>query len=136
PAPGATPSPYTYPRNSLYALDLPGAGRHLGDRVPGIMAPGSIYFGETGHNLSGLFKQYWDEHGGLAQQGYPITEAFREVSDTDGKVYRVQYFERAVFEYHPENQAPFNVLLSQLGTFQYKKKYPNDAPNQQPNDSP
>jgi hypothetical protein len=24
---------------------------------------------------------------------------------------------------HPENQAPFDVLLSQLGTFQYQQKY-------------
>jgi hypothetical protein len=27
----------------------------------------------------------------------------------------VQYFERARFEYHPENQAPYNVLLGQFG---------------------
>jgi len=36
----------------------------------------------------------------------------------------VQYFERAVFELHPENAGtPFEVLLSQLGTFQAKNKY-------------
>jgi hypothetical protein len=35
----------------------------------------------------------------------------------------VQYFERAVFELHPENAAPFDVLLSQLGTFRYQAKY-------------
>jgi hypothetical protein len=35
----------------------------------------------------------------------------------------VQYFERAVMEYHPENKVPYDVLLSQLGTFQYKAKY-------------
>jgi hypothetical protein len=28
-----------------------------------------------------------------------------------------------VFEYHPENAAPNDVLLSQLGTFQYRMKY-------------
>ena len=38
-------------------------------------------------------------------------------------MYTVQYFERAVMEMHPENKAPFDVLLSQLGTFQYKAKY-------------
>ena len=74
--------------------------------------------------------------GGLAQQGYPISDPFTQVSDLDGQPYRVQYFERAVFEYHPENQAPFNVLLSQLGTFQYRKKYPSGAPNQTPNTGP
>jgi hypothetical protein len=27
----------------------------------------------------------------------------------------VQYFERAVFEYHPENDEPYRVLLRRLG---------------------
>src|SRR5262245_28365465 len=71
-------------------------------------------FPETGHTVSGLFWQYWQTHGGLAQQGYPISEEFTEVSDLDGQPYTVQYFERAVFEQHPENQAPYDVLLSQL----------------------
>jgi len=35
----------------------------------------------------------------------------------------VQYFERAVFEYHPENAPSYNVLLSQLGTFRYQARY-------------
>jgi hypothetical protein len=81
------------------------------------------YFPETKHWVGGKFRSYWEQHGGLAQQGYPISEQFTEVSPLDGKPYTVQYFERAVFELHPENQAPFDVLLSQLGTFQYQQKY-------------
>jgi hypothetical protein len=81
------------------------------------------YFPETKHWVGGQFRTYWEQHGGLAQQGFPISDEFTEVSALDGKPYRVQYFERAVFEYHPENQAPFDVLLSQLGTFQYQQKY-------------
>ena len=42
----------------------------------------------------------------------------------NGESYTVQYFERAVFEYHPENAAPNDMLLSQLGTFRYRQKYP------------
>ena len=61
--------------------------------------------------------------GGLTQQGYPISEEFTEISPLDGKPYLVQYFERAVFEYHPENKAPYDVLLSQLGTLRYRDKY-------------
>ncbi|HVF99708.1 MAG TPA: hypothetical protein VND68_07705 [Chloroflexia bacterium] len=91
---------------------------------------GSRTFPETGKTVSGAFLDYWDKNGGLAQQGFPISEVMGEVSDLNGKAYTVQYFERAVFEYHPENQPPYNVLLSQLGTFQYKKKYPNGAPSQ------
>ncbi len=72
---------------------------------------------------------YWQTHGGLAQQGYPLTNAFPEVSDTDGKTYTVQYFERAVFEAHPENQPPNNVLLSLLGAFRLKAKYPGGDPS-------
>ncbi|HUS16719.1 MAG TPA: substrate-binding domain-containing protein [Chloroflexia bacterium] len=85
-------------------------------------AADAVLFKETGKHVGGKFLAYWKSHGGLAQQGYPISEEFQERSDLDGKTYTVQYFERAVFELHPENQAPFDVLLSQLGTFENKKK--------------
>jgi len=94
------------------------------------------FFPATGHSVGGLLLQYWDGHGGLAQQGYPLTEPFQEQSDLNGQTYTVQYFERAVFEQHPENAAPFNVLLSQLGTFRYRAKYPNGAPGQQASSAP
>jgi hypothetical protein len=88
-------------------------------------SPGSVLFPETGKRLGGIFLGYWQEHGGLAQQGYPISDEFAEISDLDGKSYRVQYFERAVFEHHPELAGtPFEVLLSQLGTFRYREEYP------------
>jgi hypothetical protein len=74
-------------------------------------------FPETGHTVGGRFRAYWEQHGGLAQQGYPLSEEFQEKSDLDGKTYTVQYFERAVFEYHPENKPPYDVLLTQLGKF-------------------
>jgi hypothetical protein len=85
-------------------------------------------FPQTGKTLGGRFREYWEANGGLAQQGYPISDEFQEVSALDGKTYTVQYFERAVFEMHPENQPPFDVLLSQLGTFQFKKEHLSPAP--------
>ncbi|HET9495180.1 MAG TPA: hypothetical protein VFR15_13200, partial [Chloroflexia bacterium] len=88
----------------------------------------AVTFPETGKTLGGRFRQYWERNGGLAQQGFPISDEFNEVSALDGKTYRVQYFERAVFEYHPENRPPHDVLLSQLGTFRYRAKYPLGAP--------
>ncbi|MEA2575726.1 MAG: hypothetical protein QOH93_3024 [Chloroflexia bacterium] len=97
---------------------------------------GSRTFPETGKTVTGIFLEYWNKNGGLPQQGFPISQLMNEVSDLDGKTYTVQYFERAEFEYHPENKPPYDVLLSQLGTFQYKQKYPNVAPNQLPNNSP
>ncbi|MEO5953717.1 MAG: hypothetical protein ABIQ44_14740 [Chloroflexia bacterium] len=86
-------------------------------------------FPETGQYVSGEFLDYWKANGGLAQQGYPISGRFSEKSDLDGKLYTVQYFERAVFELHPENDSANIVLLTQLGTLQFKKKYPNGEPS-------
>jgi hypothetical protein len=87
-------------------------------------SPPSRHFPETGKSVSGRFLLYWEQHGGLARQGFPISEPFVEVLDTDGKPYLVQYFERAVFEYHPENPPPGDVLLSLLGSFMYRQRYP------------
>src|SRR5687768_9859734 len=84
---------------------------------------GSQLFKETGKRVGGKFLAYWQKNGGLAQQGFPISDEFQERNELDGKTYTVQYFERAVFEMHSENKAPFDVLLSQLGTFRYKAKY-------------
>lgn len=86
-------------------------------------------FPETGKTVCGRFLQYWQQKGGLAQQGLPLSGEFTEVSSLNGQSYTVQYFERAVFEKHPENAAPYDVLLSQLGTFQFKAKYPNGDPS-------
>jgi hypothetical protein len=85
--------------------------------------PSCRWFAETGQALCGIFLDYWLKNGGLAQQGYPISDEFQERSDLNGKTYRVQYFQRAVFEHHPENTPPYNVLLSQLGTFRFKAKH-------------
>ncbi|HEX8219431.1 MAG TPA: plastocyanin/azurin family copper-binding protein [Chloroflexia bacterium] len=92
-------------------------------------------FKETGKSVRGKFLQYWQKNGGLAQQGFPISEEMVERSETNGQYYTVQYFERAVFELHPEEKPPYDVLLSLLGTFEYGRKYPNGAPGQQPNTS-
>jgi sugar lactone lactonase YvrE len=77
---------------------------------------------ETGKSIGGRFRTYYENNGGLRQQGRPLSEEFTETSELDGKTYIVQYFERSVFELHPENQPPFDVLLSQLGTFRLKDR--------------
>jgi hypothetical protein len=84
---------------------------------------GSNYYPETGHNLRGAFRYYWEHNGGLAIFGYPISEEFTEVNPDDGKTYIVQYFERNRFEYHPENiGTPFEVLLGLLGNSMLTQK--------------
>jgi hypothetical protein len=114
---------------ALFALLLPGPAPSVS-----YAQAGSRTFPETGHTITGQFLQYWQAHGGLLQQGFPISGEMPERSPLNGQTYIVQYFERAVFERHPENQPPFDVLLSQLGTYRYFAKYgPAGAPNQRPN---
>jgi spore germination protein len=74
-----------------------------------------VYFKESGHSLGGVFLKFWRENGGLPVYGYPLTEEFMETSPTDGKPYRVQYFERNRFEHHPEKKPPHDVELGLLG---------------------
>jgi sortase (surface protein transpeptidase) len=75
-----------------------------------------LLFDATSHTLRGVFKRYWTRYGGLAVFGYPLTEEFEEVSPTDGQRYRVQYFERNRFEYHPERAGTrYEVQLGLLG---------------------
>src|SRR4051794_8626021 len=106
----------------------------FGSPASGALAQGdSRTFPQTGHTVRGKFLSYWDAHGALPQQGYPISEEMQEISLTNGKSYTVQYFERAVFEAHSENQAPNDVLLSLLGVFQYTRKYPDGAAGQKAN---
>ncbi|MGN6812147.1 MAG: hypothetical protein ACTHMP_14860, partial [Thermomicrobiales bacterium] len=86
--------------------------------APAAPIPGQAYFSVTGHNVDSRFFDYWQQHGGLAQFGYPITEQrsdWLEDGPQHGQQYVTQYFERARFEYHPENQPPYDVLLGQFG---------------------
>lgn len=77
---------------------------------------GDHNFSETGHVVPAIFYQYWLSHGGLEQQGYPITDAKMEINSVDGKEYLTQYFERARFEHHLEFKGTKNeVLLGLLG---------------------
>ena len=85
---------------------------------PVACAPGAqdcSLFAETNHTLRGIFRQYWLANGGLAVFGFPLTEEFQEVNQADGKTYTVQYFERNRFEYHPEKEQRYQVLLGLLG---------------------
>src|SRR5438874_7228380 len=43
--------------------------------------PGCRSFPETGKSVCGRLLSYWTEHGGLAQNGYPISAQFTERSE-------------------------------------------------------
>lgn len=72
-------------------------------------------FDETLFCISGRFREYWEQNGGLAVFGYPLTPAEEQVNADDGQTYLTQLFERQRFELHPENRRPYDVLLGRLG---------------------
>ncbi|NTU84027.1 MAG: hypothetical protein HGA45_32425 [Chloroflexales bacterium] len=88
---------------------------------------GCRFFAETGHNLCGRILEAWRANGlefdgrpgisegeSLALFGLPLSDA--QVELIEGREYTVQWFERARFELHPENQRPYDVLLGRLGS--------------------
>ena len=78
--------------------------------------PTLTYETVTEHNVPTYFHDYWNANGGLFRFGYPLTEPYDELSQTDGNTYSTQYFERARFEHHPEFAGTqFEVLLGLLG---------------------
>lgn len=85
------------------------------------------YFAETGHQVCGAFLDYYTSHGlnfpgqpglsfheSLALFGLPLSDV-RIERLLDGREYTVQWFERARFEYHPDNPDPYKVLLGLMG---------------------
>ncbi len=67
------------------------------------------------------FRYYWEMNGGLSIFGYPISPEQRERNQDTGRTHTVQWFERNRFEAHPENPAPYDVLLGLLGEEQLRR---------------
>ena len=92
--------------------------------------PGCLWFVTTGHNVcnqaNGIgFMSYWQNHGlndpkldgfgrSLQLFGYPLTEPTME-TNANGDTVLTQYFERARFEWHPNQPDQFKVLLGLVG---------------------
>lgn len=88
---------------------------------------GCRFFPETGHNVCGVFLDSWRASGlsiddqpgyteaeNLALFGLPLSDVQAETL-SDGRIYVVQWFERARFESHPLNPPPYHVLFGLLG---------------------
>jgi Tol biopolymer transport system component len=88
--------------------------------------PDCQFFPETQLNVCADFLRAWQAYGlefgdpgvtdaeSLALFGLPITPEM-QARLSDGNTYTVQYFERARFEYHPDNEPPYDVLFGLLG---------------------
>jgi hypothetical protein len=72
-------------------------------------------FTETGQCISGRFREFWEQNGGLPVFGFPISSAHNELNRETGQAYLTQWFERNRFELHPEQSRPYDVLLGRLG---------------------
>jgi len=108
--PGAWPSRYDVELgllgNELTAGHTTGAFQ----RAAASTSSDCVYVQATGHNLCGGFRTYWNQFGGLAVFGMPISEPFQENGVT------VQYFERQRFEWHPGAWPErYDVLLGRVG---------------------
>ncbi len=80
--------------------------------------PAPRCFVETGQCVHVPFLHYWEQNGGVAVFGLPITAARPEINPDTGQSYLTQWFERNRFEYHPDQPAPDDVQLSRLGVQQ------------------
>ncbi len=94
-----------------------------------------LRFEQTQRDVCGPFLDYWRSHGlrdprlnpyqrSLALFGLPLTGVKME-RNTSGDNVLTQWFERARFEYHPNNPQPYTVLLGRLGAENYAPQNPN-----------
>ncbi len=77
-------------------------------------------FPQTGVCVADRFLTFWEKHGGLAIFGFPLSDQRSERSAEGAFV--SQWFERERFELHPQNPAPYDVLLGRLGDEQLKRQ--------------
>jgi hypothetical protein len=85
-------------------LYIPGDSLTLPPNVPACRS-----FPETGYEVCFAFEDFFESEGGIGQFGYPISNF--EVHEN----LIVQYFQRARFEWHPEELPEGGVSLSNLG---------------------
>lgn len=118
-------SPYEVELGRLGDEVLLSQGRHW-LTFPRASSDALYYFDVTGHAIDPRFWDYWSSRGlelgdpgvslreSVALFGYPISEPALE-TNADGDTVLTQWFERAAFEWHPDNPDPWKVLLRRLG---------------------
>ena len=94
---------------------------------PRPLAAAPYCFPQNNRCLDGAFREFWQAHGGLEILGLPISQSF---IDERGLI--VQYYERAILEWHPEQPAEYQVLLTRLGDTRLGKRPERTAPAKAP----
>jgi hypothetical protein len=85
----------------------------LGAAAPAAQTAPPICFPETGYCTGGRIREAWDSGGGLMVFGFPITSLQEEL--IEGRPVKVQWFERARIELHPDNLPPYDVQIGRVG---------------------
>ncbi len=127
----ANPPPYDVQLGRLGVEALERAGRDWRNFPQVQPQPACRFFAETGQNLCEPFLSYWQNHGlefdgraghtaaeSLALFGMPLSAPAMETNSSNATVL-TQWFERARFEYLPDNPPGYQVLLGRLGAEVY-----------------
>lgn len=88
--------------------------------APAAAQTGARFYSETGHWVRDPFLAYVDATGGLTRYGYPITDEYLDPQSG----LKVQYFQNARLEWHPENPEPYRIQLGLLGDELGQRKPP------------
>ena len=94
----------------------------VGDRALDLADPLAIgssadceYYPLTGHNVCYMFLDYYEQHGGPALFGYPVSE-FTVENDR-----LVQYFQGFRLDWYPENPQGSEVQVAPLGRVHFER---------------
>lgn len=71
--------------------------------------PEQVYFAETGQYVEGEILEFWLEYGGVSVFGYPVSRVI------ENGEHMVQYFQRSVLEYFPDNPDEWRIQVRRLG---------------------
>lgn len=92
----------------LLQLDLVGQNA-FAKIAPFESTPERAFFPETGHSIQGGFLRFFLQRGGVDILGYPLSE-----ETTQGNL-RIQYFQRARFEYHAAGSSQGALDIANIG---------------------
>jgi hypothetical protein len=99
----------------------------VGATTPRTVSKDCKYFKETGHYVCDQYLDFFRSKGGLETFGFPLTEAFHDPTHAG---LRVQYFQRARMEIHPDDSGGhvlLGLLVDELGY-----SFPSAGPDQIP----
>ena len=99
----------------------------LGSAPRATGAAGERYcFQETTYCAENAFLDFWRANGALEILGFPVSQSF-----VDNRGLIVQFYERAILEWHPEIADPrYQVLLTLLGNDLVAGRSERDTPPQ------